>query len=82
MIDIFTHKRWCNHCKDHVDLTKHHETCEFARLKYRQQFTDEEIIDLARKAGFVVWSNNRIDWGYGNDYYENLKKFAELVRNL
>lgn len=33
MIDIYTHKRWCNHCNDHVDLNLHHETCEFAALK-------------------------------------------------
>lgn len=31
--DIFTHKRWCNHCKNHVDLNVHHETCEYTALK-------------------------------------------------
>ena len=33
MIGILTHKRWRNHCKDHVDLNVHHETCEFAALQ-------------------------------------------------
>lgn len=33
MIDILTHKRWCNHCKDHVDLRLHYKTCEFAALQ-------------------------------------------------
>lgn len=83
MVDIFTHKRWCNHCKDHVDLNKHHETCEFAALKHHlsRKLTDPEIIKLAKKAGFIVWVNNRIDWD-GNDYYECLKKFADLVRKV
>lgn len=30
---ILNYGRWCNHCLSHVDLRKHHETCEFAALK-------------------------------------------------
>lgn len=33
MVDIFTHARWCNHCKHHVDLKEHAKTCEFAKLQ-------------------------------------------------
>lgn len=40
--DIFTHKKWCNHCKDHVDLRTHYETCEFAALKKEVETLREE----------------------------------------
>ena len=33
MIDIHTHKKWCNHCKTAADFATHHETCEFAALQ-------------------------------------------------
>lgn len=41
-IDILTHKRWCNHCKDHVDLNVHYETCEFAALQKEVKELREE----------------------------------------
>ena len=33
MIDIYTHKRWCDHCNTAADFDTHHETCEFTALK-------------------------------------------------
>lgn len=45
MIDIFTHARWCNHCSNHVDLNKHHETCEYAAIKKEV----EELREKTRK---------------------------------
>jgi len=33
MIDIHTHKIWCNHCKNAADFETHAESCEFAALK-------------------------------------------------
>lgn len=40
--DIMTHARWCNHCKMHVDLNTHHETCEFAALEKEVKKLREE----------------------------------------
>lgn len=42
MIDIFTHKRWCNHCKTAADFDTHHETCEFTALQKEVQKLREE----------------------------------------
>ena len=30
---ILNHARWCNHCKFHVNVQTHHESCEFAALQ-------------------------------------------------
>lgn len=30
---IRNHARWCNHCKNHVNVQTHAESCEFARLQ-------------------------------------------------
>lgn len=40
--NIFTHARWCQHCKFHVDDKKHHETCEFAALQKEVKELREE----------------------------------------
>jgi hypothetical protein len=55
MIDIFTHARWCNHCNDHVDLHKHHETCEFAALKKEVKELREENM-LMREVMMAAYS--------------------------
>ena len=50
MIDIHTYARWCNHCKNHVNHDKHHETCEYAALKKevkhlrRENFLMREVL--------------------------------------
>ena len=33
MIDIYTHKRWCDHCNTAADFDTHAETCEFTALQ-------------------------------------------------
>lgn len=30
---ILNHARWCNHCKFHVNVQTHAESCEFAALQ-------------------------------------------------
>ena len=42
MIDIYTHKVWCNHCKTAADFDTHAETCEFTALK-------KEVEDLRKE---------------------------------
>lgn len=47
-VNILTHKRWCNHCKEHVNEEVHHLSCEFARLKMFK-FTPEQMEFLVRE---------------------------------
>jgi hypothetical protein len=46
-IDIYTHARWCNHCKTH------HETCEFAAL---QKEVEELRIENAKMRAVILAS--------------------------
>lgn len=42
MIDIYTHKRWCDHCNTAADYETHHETCEFTALQKEVKKLREE----------------------------------------
>lgn len=64
--DILTYKRWCNHCKDHVNEKIHHETCEFARLKKENKENNmkvdipmEQVYEIVRKVLQEAFDDNR-----------------------
>lgn len=40
---------------------------------------DDKIVKLAKKSGFVVWANGKIDWD-NNDYGSCLEKFYSLTK--
>lgn len=46
MINILTHARWCNHCKQHVNLETHADVCEFARLQETVHRLEKELKEL------------------------------------
>lgn len=48
-MDILTHKRWCNHCRDHVDHLTHANTCSFAALQKKFEM-------LSNVANRVYWA--------------------------
>lgn len=67
MIDILTHARWCNHCKDHVDLNTHHETCEFAALQ-------KQNVKLKSAAVYAFAVLDKLDFEEANIAADTLKE--------
>lgn len=49
--------------------------------KARHKFTNEDVLELAKKAGFILWSDGerkgKIDWAC--EYDEDMVKFANIV---